>query len=121
MTTPDWIAVGANVAEGDGSGFVFTTVKRITDTLIVLGNGSRYRVNDLRKVGDSGRTHLYEGTVAVGWRTKGVVRDAADAASRASFQVTERGADPTEALDKMQAAIDAARQQLAELTEGATP
>lgn len=47
MTSPDWVAVGAEVAEYYSSTFGIPTVKlttidRLTDTQVVCTNGSRY-------------------------------------------------------------------------------
>src|SRR5262245_9702768 len=50
---PDWIAEGAPVAE-QKRGYTYTTVARITPTLVVLANGSRYRRADIGKVGEKG-------------------------------------------------------------------
>lgn len=60
MTT-DWATVGARVAvqyDGwGGSGVTIRTVERLTATQIVLDNGSRYRRDTGRVVGD-GRSSL---------------------------------------------------------------
>ena len=59
---PEWITVGAVVAELDTSGrtkrVTVTTIERITNTQIVTTSGNRYRLRDLRKVGDH-----YDGTL----------------------------------------------------------
>jgi hypothetical protein len=54
--TPDWIREGAHVAEYNRRGLGFASyteavIARVTATQIVLDNGGKYRIKDLRQVG----------------------------------------------------------------------
>lgn len=120
MTVPDWLTEGAEVAEWlNSSVYEFTTVKRITATLVVLANGSRFKLGaPLRKVGEKAsalgnNTDLRPAAEFRRWLAKWTVSEAADAVSRAAYQVREKDAPAGEALDQMQAAIDVARAKLA--------
>jgi hypothetical protein len=120
---PDWVTIGAKVAERTRGDYAITTVKSITATLVVLDNGSRYHRDRLVKTGEKnkefygagGPTRLMPAEQAAREASTGVVRAAADAVSRASFQVTERDSSAEGALDQMQEAINRARQELARI------
>jgi hypothetical protein len=82
--TPDWVAVGAKVAEYytgryNRSSVKFSSVAKLTATQIVLENGNRYRRSNLTQLGEdrdswSGSTELRR---ADDGRVRAAIADAA--------------------------------------------
>lgn len=125
MTAPDWLTVGAQVAEAK-QGYTFTTVKRITATMVVLDNGSKYRLTDMGKIGEKKGPYYGADRPTRLVSAESAKRDTSNSVVQwATHEVEKIGrvwrGSATEALDAMQAAIDTARQKLADIdaTEGA--
>jgi hypothetical protein len=117
MAASDWAHEGAEVAE-QKNGYTYTTVAKVTDTQIVLANGSRYRRSDMGKVGEKGPYYGYNGPTHLVPADQARMRQGNQivaAVAREVEQVSRDNQDPVTALDKMQAVIDAARKRLTNL------
>jgi hypothetical protein len=121
MTDTDWLIPGAEVAEYPrDQALTWTTVEHLTATLVVLGNGSKYRLPDLRRVGEKssayGKSYIRPGAEIRAQLVRAIPRNVAAVVMQAADRHSWDGDDVGEVLDAMQVAIDDARRTLAELT-----
>lgn len=112
---------GDTVAEVKDGQWVYTTVAKLTPTMIVLSNGNRWHRDGPHKVGEKrtgyvgakGPAKLHTAQAALTWHAHCAVDAAASDMYHPVQAMRRTEMTPEAALDRMQALIDQARQQIA--------